>query len=45
MLEWFRRLLNLKQIEDDLAMLKEQVDQLQEIIDNIAPEEGDDDDT
>ncbi len=31
MLEWLRSMLGLKQIDDDLKMLKEQVDQLQEI--------------
>jgi hypothetical protein len=45
MLDWVRKLLNLKQIEDDLAMLKTEVDQLKELLENIAPEEGEDDDT
>ncbi len=43
MLAWLRSLLGLKQIEDDLEMLKTEVDQLKELLENIAPEEGDDD--
>ncbi len=31
MLQYLRKLLGLKKIEDDLAMLKEEVDQLQEL--------------
>lgn len=44
MLEWIRKLLNLKQIEDDLAMLKTEVDRLLELIENIAPEDGEEGD-
>ncbi len=45
MLDWLRSLLGLIRIEDDLEMLKTEVDQLKELIENIAPEEGDDDGT
>ena len=44
-LDWLRSLLGLNQIEDDLEMLKTEIDQLKELLENIAPEEGDQDDT